>query len=213
MKQIFVMMTVVLAILLVAPTLYAQSTPGTMTSTLPDLVDFASGDINQFWISVFEANDLDYRAPASVAAYIAPTQTACGEAQANNAFYCAISHSIHYDQNFLNNVLVELGDFAVVTVIAHEWGHAIQVQLGLLTSSSIQNELQADCFAGAYANFAAANGILEHGDLAEGRTLLARLGDPSSRFLRGGYRATHGTPVQRVTAFETGYQFGVSACF
>jgi predicted metalloprotease len=212
MKRILTMIVVALAILFSAPTLYAQSTESATIWTVPTLVTFVSNDLNQFWNSVFETNNLDYQAPTGVVAYIAPARTACGEAQANNAFYCGLSHSIHYDQNFLNTVLSDLGDFAVATVIAHEWGHAIQVQLRLLTRSSVQNELQADCFAGAYAHHAEATGVLEDGDLNEGRNLLAQLGDPNTRFRRGGNRASHGTPVQRVNAFETGYMFGVSGC-
>jgi predicted metalloprotease len=129
----------------------------------------------------------------------------------DNAFYCGLDHSIYYDNDLLETELANGGDFAVITVLAHEWGHLVQAQLGLLTSQmSIAKELQADCLAGVYARHAAEIGILEEGDLEEGA---------SSLFEKGDFDDTpwfdpqaHGAPSQRYHAFAAGVTNGLRAC-
>jgi len=208
MKRMLTPSIIVCVLLLEAIPFYAQAQT---TWTVPTLVDSVSADLDQFWKAVFDNSDLDYATPG-VFAYVAPSRTACGAAQSDNALYCSASHSIHYDQEFLDSLLTDIGDYAVATVIAHEWGHAVQIQLGLLRGSLLQVELQADCLAGAYTKHADSNGILEQGDVDEGRTLLAQLGDPPSRNRRGFSRVSHGTAAQRVSAFNTGYTLGVNGC-
>jgi predicted metalloprotease len=63
-----------------------------------------------------------------------------------------------------------------VTILAHEWGHLVQGNLGLLKGQyyTVQTELQADCFAGAWAAHAGEEGLLEEGDLEEGANALFR---------------------------------------
>jgi predicted metalloprotease len=130
----------------------------------------------------------------------------------DNAFYCDRDHAIYYDLNFLGRQLQTDGDFAPVTIIAHEWGHLIQADLGLLDSSryTIDIELQADCFAGAYAKHAGEEGLLEPGDLDEGVGNLYKAGDESDLpwFASG----AHGQPDQRVAAFQRGLDNGADKC-
>jgi predicted metalloprotease len=102
-------------------------------------------------------------------------------------------------------------------VIAHEVGHHVQNQLGLLAEAgsnevSIARELQADCFAGVWANSIRNQGILETGEIAEAQNAVAAVGDDRIQERVTGYVSpetwTHGSSAQRLTAFNTGYQTG-----
>jgi len=200
-----------LALLLSFSLTTAQAqTPETTTQwKLQPLISFVSNDLDRFWSSVFDSSGLNYRSPRGVFAYENTTRTSCGLIRGENALYCSRSNSIHYDQSFMNDLLTDIGDFAVAFVIAHEWGHFIQDRLGLFTQSSLDNELQADCLAGAYTRFAEQSGILEAGDLEEGRTLLSRIGDPENG---QELRNAHGTAAQRLASFEIGLAGGINAC-
>lgn len=196
-------------IFLASPSLSAQDTEGTTQWELQPLISFVSTDLDRFWSSVFNNSGLTYQSPRGVFAYEDATRTPCGVVRGENALYCSRSNSIHYDESFMNALLHQIGDFAVAFVIAHEWGHYIQDRLGLFTRSSLQNELQADCLAGAYTRFANQSGILEAGDLEEGRTLLSQIGDSPDA---GSTRNAHGTAQQRLDSFELGFGQGVNAC-
>ncbi len=208
MKPKLILALSVAFFILITPVLQAQTTETTQWELQP-LVSFVSNDLDRYWASVFDSSGLTYRSPRGIFAYEDATRTPCGVVRGENALYCARSSSIHYDQSFLNDILIEIGDFAVAFVIAHEWGHFIQDRLGLFSRSSLQNELQADCLAGAYTRFADQSGILEAGDLEEGRSLLAQIGDPP-----GAQRSqnAHGTAQQRLDSFETGLAGGANAC-
>jgi len=132
-----------------------------------------------------------------------------------NAIYCPANDTIQWDGNFLFGLYKEFGDFSPALVVAHEWGHAVQQRLGLISNAaySIQIELQADCLAGAWTRHAeVVHKILEPGDVDEGiRTLFEvrdRVGtpwfDPSA----------HGTGQQRIQSFNNGYyaQSGARGC-
>jgi predicted metalloprotease len=110
--------------------------------------------------------------------------------------------------------LAEYGDFAVAIVAAHEVGHHVQNELGILEAEearqletrSLQTELQADCFAGVWGYSAYYEGLVESGDMDEAMNLIPDIGDLPEQ-PRGGELA-HGTPEERVEAFLTGYDFG-----
>jgi hypothetical protein len=94
------------------------------------------------------------------------------------------------------------GDFALVTVMAHEFGHHRQAELGLLSRRDIPGirlELGADCYAGQFAQWAKNTGRLDRGDLQEGAFISMTAG-------RQGNPATHGTGEQRAGAFLHGYE-------
>ena len=133
-------------------------------------------------------------------------------ASLNNAFYCQLTHGIYYDTNLLATQFDRVGDFASAIVIAHEWGHAIQGLRDIFRRSryTIETELQADCFAGAYTRDANTRGLLEPGDIEEAAELLFKIGDPASTpwYARG----AHGSSQQRVGAFQNGLKIGVTAC-
>jgi uncharacterized protein len=180
--------------------------------TMQTLMIFAAQDLDTFWTEVFKESGVRYRPPADFLPYTRPVQTACGPAVLNNAFYCPRAHGIYYDYNFLQDQLNDDGDFAPVTILAHEWGHLVQGNLNLLTGQfyTIQTELQADCFAGAWAKHAADRGLLEEGDLEEGANSLFKAGDDID--LPWFDPGAHGQPEQRVEAFTIGFEQGVDGC-
>ncbi|MBU6359011.1 MAG: neutral zinc metallopeptidase [Chloroflexi bacterium] len=114
--------------------------------------------------------------------YAQRIRTGCGLASLNNAFYCQLTHGIYYDTNLLATQFDRVGDFASAIVIAHEWGHAMQGLRDIFRHSgyTIETELQADCFAGAYAHDANMHRWLEPCDIEEAAELLYKIGDPSN---------------------------------
>jgi len=181
---------------------------------LNDLINAVAQDINRMWAAEFAERELAYRPPNFIDGYVRRARTACGVVRIQTALYCGTSHSIHYEINFMNSAMRQIGDFAVAAVIAHEWGHAVQLQLGLLNSSPVERELQADCLAGAYANYAenvSEQVELSEGDVEEGSRLFSLIGDPEGLDVNDA--AAHGTAEQRVEAYQTGYEEGIDGCF
>jgi predicted metalloprotease len=179
---------------------------------LPNLLTFASADINRYWVKTFTANTRLYTQP-KMFYYVEPIKTPCGPSVMNNAFYCRTSNTIYYDYNFINRMYSSVGDYAAVSIIAHEWGHLVQAQLGISrgNSLSIQMELQADCFAGAYTKYADMKHELEEGDMEEAGVGLFNAGDPKG--MAWFAPQAHGKPMQRISAFLDGYKGGSAACF
>jgi predicted metalloprotease len=151
-------------------------------------------------------------------------------------FYCPGDQKVYIDLGFYETLKTQLGapgDFAQAYVIAHEVGHHVQNLLGIsakmdqmrsrvsdteYNALSVRLELQADCFAGVWANHAqSARQLLEQGDLEEAINAAARIGDDALQ--RGSGRAvvpesfTHGTSAQRQRWFANGIKNGsVKAC-
>jgi|GEM_PF-5305517 len=181
--------------------------------TIQTLMDVGAEFINDFWVREFEEANVEYTPPREIVPYTRPIQTACGRAVLQNAFYCGRSHGIYYDINFLQEQLDTDGDFAPVTILAHEWGHLVQGNLGILDAGgfTIDIELQADCFAGAWAADAGEQDLLDEGDLDEGAIALFRAGDDIETPWFD--PDAHGQPQQRVDAFQRGLEGGSDACF
>jgi predicted metalloprotease len=179
---------------------------------LNQLLPIASGHINGFWLQSFYAKRLRYTTPTMVY-YSQPIKTPCGIAVMNNAFYCAASNSIYYDYNFMSKMYSQVGDYAAVSILAHEWGHLVQTQLGIGNGRtfSIQMELQADCFSGAYTQYAEKMGVLEEGDMEEAGVGLFSAGDPKG--MPWFAPLAHGKSMQRISAFLDGYKRGAQVCF
>ncbi|MEO6458355.1 MAG: neutral zinc metallopeptidase [Chloroflexia bacterium] len=188
-------------------------TDGCPDNGIQELMEVAAQYINDFWVAEFKEAGARYEPPAEIVPYTREIDTLCGPAVLNNAFYCPNSHGIYYDLNFLQDQLDSDGDFAPVTILAHEWGHLVQGNLDLLNSGlySVQLELQADCFAGAWANYAGELEILEEGDLDEGATALFKAGDDSNTAWFD--PQAHGQPDQRIQSFDIGLKSNTDACF
>jgi predicted metalloprotease len=182
--------------------------------TDPDqLVRFTSGALNTYWNWWFRQrlNRVYYR-PAGIYWYTTVIQTRCGPTLLNNAFYCAAGNTIWLDKNLFVYYLQGVHeDFAAAAVLAHEWGHWVQDQLGWIAYATrnrfwIGKELQADCYAGMFTRYLNGYGFLEPGDLEEGGRLMVRIGDDPRT--RRDSETAHGTPRERYEWFMYGYQTG-----
>ncbi|MDI1308479.1 MAG: zinc metallopeptidase [Methylotenera sp.] len=184
------------------------------------------------WGKIFEASGQQYPAPKLVL-FNGQTSTACGSGQAAmGPFYCPGDQKVYIDLAFYNEMKTRFhapGDFAQAYVIAHEVGHHIQNITGISdkvqqarqsarseaqsNQYSIRLELQADCFAGVWANRAdGADRILEAGDVEEAMTAAAAIGDDALQKQAQGYAVpdsfTHGTSAQRTRWFNEGLSNG-----
>jgi len=183
----------------------------TSPSTDIDLIEFVQthrNALDQFWMTEFEKIEQNFSFLTELTAYANSIQTRCGEIQPNNAFFCVWSYSIYYDLNFLKNQYNKLGPGAAAIIIAHEWGHVLQSQLNALGGIGIQNELQADCFAGVYARHAKDIRLFDQTQINEARLLIEQIGDD----LPWHAPNAHGSSKQRLNAFEKGFESGMSRC-
>lgn len=186
---------------------------GFLELTLDEVVDLGVLDINEYWSNLFADNNIRYREP-NVRYFNSNNQrSACGSRTINSPVYCSADHTIYLPEYFLDAYFERIGDYSAVLIIAHEWGHSVQAQLGVLgTTHTIYTELQADCLAGAYSAYAASdspNVILEYGDIDEAATALFMFGDNLPWFDPN----AHGSGEQRMNAFYEGMDEGLEACW
>ncbi len=199
---------------------------------------FVSGvllDTEKTWNTLFKQLGRDYREP-KVVIFERATRSACGTGQsAMGPFYCPLDQSVYIDLAFyraLQERFKAPGDFAQAYVIAHEVGHHVQNQLGIMEKTqalrqrlneaqsnalSVRVELQADCFAGVWAHHAGNRKLLEAGDVEEAMRAAAAIGDDNIQRRTQGQIApesfTHGSSEQRVRWFMTGMKSGqITAC-
>ena len=197
-----------------------------------DLKDFSAyvfTDAQKMWEQTFGRAGQPY-AHARLVLYRDGVRTACGAASsAVGPFYCPGDQVVYLDLSFygaLQNQLRAAGDFAWAYVIAHEVGHHVQQQLGTsdevrelqrdqggeANELSVRLELQADCYAGVWANTVYKKGDLEKGDVREALRAAGAVGDDRlQRQATGGIDPdgfTHGTSEQRRSWFERGYENG-----
>ena len=194
------------------------------------------GDTEVTWSEIFKDQlGRTYTDPTLVL-FTGAVQSACGRASSSiGPFYCPDDQKIYLDLDFLNELQGSLGapgDFAQAYVIAHEVGHHVQTLVGTMqyadkimadaTSESEVNqesvalELQADCYAGVWANRSAQqNLILESGDLEEALNAASAAGDDRLQRESQGYVVpdsfTHGTSAERVEWFSRGFKSGKMA--
>ncbi len=187
------------------------------------------GSTGRIWDQIFTQAGQTYQKPKLVL-FDGFVQSACGMAQsAMGPFYCPGDQKVYIDLSFyqdMKNKLGAPGDFAQAYVIAHEVGHHVQNLLGIAgkvtakrmrvseeegNALSVRMELQADCFAGIWAQEANASArILEEGDIEEGLNAAAAIGDDRLQKRSQGYVVpesfTHGTSAQRVGWFKRGLE-------
>ena len=135
-----------------------------------------------------------------------------------NAFYCqepgaSNSDSITYDRSFLAELADNFGEFIPSLVMAHEFGHAVQVRVGA-PGSSIATETQADCLAGSWTRWVAdgqaENSRLEEPELDELLRGFFQLRDPVGTSTAE--QSAHGSFFDRTSAFQEGFDDGPEAC-
>ena len=180
---------------------------------------------------IFSAADLSYE-PAELVLFTGSTQSGCGGAtSAVGPHYCSLDSTIYIDLAFFDELQRRFGarggDFAEAYVIAHEVAHHVQNLLGVSgqvrqlsqedpsqrNDLSIRLELQADCFAGVWANaLYQRENVLEPGDIEEGLDAAAAVGDDRIQESVTGRSDpetwTHGAAAQRVEWFQIDYQTG-----
>lgn len=174
--------------------------------TMDDLLAFAADDLNIYWEAQTEALGLTYYPPNRLVPYRDPANRRLRM----NAFYAPYGHYIGYDMDLMESSLARFGDFAPVAILAHEWAHLSQRNIGIQREYTISTELQADCLAGAYAFHLQEQGNLEEGDLEEGLYQMYSIGDPTST--PWFHENAHGTGEQRYTALLNGFENGVLYC-
>ena len=180
-------------------------------------VESVLGSLDAYWSQALpEAFGVEYRSPARYVYYRpeeAPGPRCGGEtAPPRNAFYCSDGDFIAWDESgLLIPYYVSAGDFAAAFVLAHEVGHAIQARLPRREALGVLNELQADCFAGAWAAHVAEQGLLDPGDLDEATLAVFSARDvPGTAFTDP---RAHGSGFERTRAFADGYESGPSRCW
>lgn len=177
--------------------------------------------VNAFWRARFAEVGRAYVPPQDIVAFDEPIVTACGRADPEEeaAFYCVIDETIYYSASFRALIESEIGDFAWIVVVAHEWAHHIQAQLGFELGVSpdrssegapIALEQQADCLAGSYAIDAEMSGWLDPGDIDEALYMTEISGDPPGTSWND--PRAHGSSEERIDAFLRGYSGGLTAC-
>ncbi|HYD17650.1 MAG TPA: neutral zinc metallopeptidase [Patescibacteria group bacterium] len=201
-----------------------------------DFVAAVLGNTEDVWGEIFRAHGSSYRQPV-LTLFAGAVDSACGRAgAAMGPFYCPMDQRVYLDLSFFNDLerrFAAPGDFARAYVIAHEVGHHIQnlegtfdrVQARQQRSSdsaaralSVRVELQADCYAGVWANRAQAQfGAIEPGDIDEALNAATQIGDDRLQQQSQGHVVpdafTHGTSEQRSRWFNTGFKAGqIEAC-
>jgi hypothetical protein len=214
---------------------------GTPTDQTGQFVAAMLGNTEDTWGEIFQASGQQYSAPR-LRLYAGGEQGGCGFAQAAmGPFYCPNDRRIYLDTSFFRDMQVRFHgcsgkacEFAEAYVIAHEVGHHVQNLLGILPKASsaqraagskaaanriqVRVELQADCFAGVWANHSNQRWkSIEPGDVEAALQTASAIGDDRLQKQAQGYVVpdafTHGTSEQRQRWFTTGLKEGkVSAC-
>lgn len=212
-----------------------RSAPSQQSDELADFSSVILADTEVTWGRLFRQYGSQYREPKLVL-FSGQTQSACGyNTAATGPFYCPGDYKLYLDTSFFSQLarMGAPGDFASAYVIGHEVAHHVQNLLGVLNkvrqlqarSSKAQSnalqvlvELQADCYAGVWANHAEEQrDLLEQGDVEEGLRAAASIGDDRLQ-QQAGQRVrpesfTHGSSEQRVQWFRTGIRTGdVNSC-
>jgi predicted metalloprotease len=172
----------------------------------------AAQEIDAFWRATFADAGATYRSPSAVVLLEGYTRTACGPAspETSFAFYCPADEQITFSPIAVESVLAEFGDYALITILAHEWGHHVQTVLNAPDPGGNTFELQADCLAGSWTLHAQTLGLLDKGDIAEAANVSMTFGDDFNRSQQE--PGSHGINDDRITAFMSGYIDGVMAC-
>jgi hypothetical protein len=208
-----------------------QATPSAEEDQMAQFVSVVLKDTETVWGKIFEQSGTTYTQPKLVM-FRGQVESACGLAStASGPFYCPSDQKVYIDLAFCDQLKTQFGaygDFAVAYVIAHEIGHHVQNQLGIIdkidkqkskvsktraNQLSVRVELQADFLAGMWAHYAEEMlKTLETGDIDEAMTAAAAVGDDK---LQKQYQGrvvpdafTHGTSAQRKEWFKRGYDSG-----
>ena len=208
---------------------YEQPADEAQPQTIEQFLTTVTKDVDRYWTSVFE--DVGLPEPRVGYAWIPAGQTAASACDGDGgtmgdsaAAYCSADDTIYISEKFASDIYSgaldqalpgssqgyggTVGDFAVAYIVAHEYGHQIQDELGLFERYGNQLpasafELQADCYAGTWANSAYEDNRLEDGDVQEALDAALAVGD-----FDASNPTHHGTPEQRAEAWNAGFESG-----
>jgi len=197
---------------------------------LAEFVSVVLADTESVWNDIFTGIKQDYQEP-NLVLFSGQVQSACGTAGASTGpFYCPGDSKVYIDLSFAEELRTTFnapGDFALAYVVAHEVGHHVQNQLGVMdevqrlrqslsqkdyNELSVRLELQADYLAGVWAHNAEDMNLLEKGDMEEALNAASAVGDDRIQKQAQGYIVpdsfTHGTSAQRKSWFMKGFSEG-----
>ena len=192
-------------------------------------VSFVLDDVQSTWATILPKYGTQFT-PARLVLFRNSTDSGCGPAQsAMGPFYCPVDQRVYLDLGFFDELKQRFGasgDAAQAYVIAHELGHHVQHLLGTdakvrqlqesnpssANELSVRLELQADCYAGVWANSTQQRQHLEPGDVDEALTAAAAVGDDRIQQQETGRvnvdSFTHGSSQQRASWFRRGFASG-----
>jgi uncharacterized protein len=187
------------------------------------------GSTNDYWTQVFARNNINYTPPKLVL-FRGATQGGCGISSSEvGPHYCPLDSTIYIDETFFDELQTRFhaqgGDVAESYVIAHEVGHHAQNLLGIMdevnnstgntNELSVKQELQADCFAGLWANSIRNLDVFEPNEITEALDAASAIGDDRiQKSIEGRVTPenwTHGSSAQRVEWFTRGFDSGTLA--
>jgi uncharacterized protein len=210
--------------------LVPEGAPEPEPDEIGEFLGFVVDDIQNEWTEVLPDQTGTQYQDTTLVRFEGQVQSACGLASsAVGPFYCPADAKVYVDTGFfaeLSDRFGAPGDFAQAYVVAHEFGHHVQNILGTsdqvrseqqanpsaANELSVRLELQADCYAGIWANTAYGDQILESGDIEEGLAAAAAVGDDRIQSQSTGQinpeTWTHGSSEMRQQWFTTGYESG-----
>jgi uncharacterized protein len=169
-------------------------------------LDAVTAELDQYWSATFAHAGPLYRSPA-VREINEPVTTPCGPFRPEEAAgYCGATETIYVSPAYLDRQEEEIGNFVSAAVLAHEWGHHVQLLLDDTSGPNKDRELQADCLIGAFMANVEERGLLDYGAFLEALLLAIDIGDET--FLPEDHPGAHGSPEERVKAVTKGYWGG-----
>jgi uncharacterized protein len=181
--------------------------------SLEEFMEFVLFDANDYWQGVFA--DYGMQAPFTYYFFPAPGESwssSCGPTSDRTAHYCTpddeivVSQQRAFDEAIFvaDEIGLGAGDMAVAFIVAHEFAHSLQGEMSFFDGryTTLQTELQADCWAGVWARSAADRGMLDDDDLLEAAVMAWAVGSPDTE------DRDHGTSEERVDAFFQGFDTG-----
>jgi hypothetical protein len=204
---------------------------GAEEAALRELTEVVLADTEDTWSELLPSSGITYQVPSLVLFNEAVHSECGGASAASGPFYCPLDQKVYLDMSFYRELHQRFGapgDFAQAYVIAHEVGHHVQNLVGTAqqvrelqsqadeaqaNDLSVRMELQADCFAGVWANTAErSRQLLSSGDVEEALAAAAAIGDDRIQRQVQGHVVpdsfTHGSGEQRQRWFLQGYQSG-----